>query len=509
MYQYLPKAEKAVKSLTEIKSTNLNGVEGAMIATLQGLIADKTENRIFINCKRTDWSLQDLKENHGVCVTEETNPWALVETYKSYIKGYILYESDCPDYNPDAELDYNPDADPSINVANTVAPFYEAIIVDKSIEEKAKAAGLTMLLDVTGKTTEWVYQEYWDRLNHDIVVEAYPQLKMFMRDYAYMAKALIFHAKAEEDPIREQILSTMNTNGVLMGWSAAEEGEIGFIREASKNGIATIPCDWSANLSVFSAFPSVPAKQRVRNKVESEENVHYVCILMSDGDNEQWVLNDLMTDRKWFNNDYKGKFDMAYAMPPYLYDHAPTLLEKLYRDAANEPTGQDQFIVGPSGCAYMYPSFYPEEKLDAHLDLLNDYMGKTDTHVIAVIDHEAMDRTDIWDKYTAKENIHGLIYLEYYFHPRHAGTLYFSNGKPVISCSDMLWVDLTKDEEVIAKVNAGSRDITSKDAYSLVYIHAWSKDMDDVAKMVSQFKEDVRIVNAEQFMELITKNVKH
>ena len=142
------------------------------------------------------------------------------------------------------------------------------------------------------------------------------------------------------------------------------------------------------------------------------------------------------------------------------------------------------------------------------MDLLNDYMGKTDTHVIAVIDHEAMDRMDIWDKYTAKENIHGLIYLEYYFHPAHSGTLYFSNGKPVLSCSDMLWVDLTKDEEVVAKVNAGSRDITSKDAYSLIYIHAWSKDMDDVAKMVSQFKDDVRIVNAEQFMELITKNVK-
>ena len=135
MYQQLPKATKPVKSLIEIKTTNMNGVEGAMLATLQGLLADKTEDRIFINCKRTAWSLQDLKENHGIAVTEETNPWALIERYKSYIKGYVLYESDCPDYNPDSELDYNPNADPSINVANTVAPFYDAIIVDKSIEE--------------------------------------------------------------------------------------------------------------------------------------------------------------------------------------------------------------------------------------------------------------------------------------------------------------------------------------------------------------------------------------
>ena len=199
---------------------------------------------------------------------------------------------------------------------------------------------------------------------------------------------------------------------------------------------------------------------------------------------------------------------MSFAIPPYIYDHAPTLLKKLYDDAADTDKGQEQFVAGPSGCAYMYHSMYPPEKLDAHMELLNDYMEKTDTHVVAIIDHETFDRADVWDKYTKQPQVTGLIYLEYHIHSTHKGKMYFSNGKPVVSCADMLWADLTDDDEVVQRVNTGSTDITSPEAYSLIYVHAWSKYMDDVAKMVSKFNENVRVVNPEQFMELITKNVK-
>lgn len=508
MYTELEKSKVKVTSLTEIKSTDLSGAEAAMLSSLQGLIANQTGDRIFINCKRTDWSLQDLKEQHGVAVQKETDPWKLLVKYQQYIKGYILYSCDHSDYNPDEILEYDPKAEESINVANTIAPFHEAIIVDRNIEGKVKALGIPMLEDVSGKDSQWAYDAYWDKVNHDMVIEVFPQLKMFLRDYAYMTKSFVFHNRGGSGSLREKILSGLNTNGVLIGWSDAEDGEIGYISEASRQGIATIPSDWSANLTVFSSFPEWKGKQWKRNPVKKEENVHYVSILMSDGDNEQWVLNDLLTEKKWFNNQYKGQFDMAYAIPPYLYDHAPTLLQRLYENAANTQQGQDQFVVGPSGCAYMYPSLYPEDKLDAHMELLNTYMEKTDTHVVAVIDDKVFDRTDLWDKYTAQPQVTGLIYLDYFKHSNYAGQILFSNGKPIVSCTDLLWEGLTEDEEVVERVNNGSTDITSRDAYSLIYIHAWSKDMDDVARMVSKFNENVRIVNPEQFMELIQENVK-
>jgi len=499
-----------IKRLTEIKSTSMTGAEAAMIASLQGVIADKTDDRIFINCKRTDWSLQDLKDNHSIPYVTENNPWKFIEKYKEYIKGYILYFGDCPDYNPDADLEYEPDANESINVANTIASFHDAIIIDQTLEARIKELNIPMIMDVSDKTSEWAFENYWDKVNHDMVIEVFPQLKMFLRDYAYTQKAFVFHRISEEGGLRGKILQRMNTNGVLIGWSESntESGELLYISETSKNGIATIPSDWSANLTVFSEFPKKDAKQWKRNPVKKEENVHYVSILMSDGDNEQWVFNDLLTSEKWFNNKYKGQFDMSYAMPPYIYDQAPTLLEKMYKDSANTEKGQDQFIVGPSGLAYMYPSLYPEKKLDEHVELLNDYMKKTDTKVVAIIDDQSLERIDLWDKYTKQSEVKGLIYLEYFVHSTHGGKMYFSNGKPVVSCAEMLWQDLTKDEEVVERINNGSTDITSPEAYSLVYVHAWSKNMDDVAKMVSQFNENVRIVNPEQFMELITENVK-
>ena len=508
-YEMLKSSVK-VTELIEIKSTDMTGAEAAMLATLQGLISNKTEKRIFINCMRTDWSLEDLIENHGIKVRQESNVWNIVQEYKEYIKGYVLYNGDCSDYNPDAKLVYNKDADESINVANTVAPFYEAVIVDQSIEEQVKKLGIPMLMDVSNKTSEWAFDNYWDRVNHDIVAEIFPQLKMFLRDYAYMTKSFVFHKVPQEGGFREKILSHMNTNGALIGWSHSitKRGELDYISEASKYGIATIPSDWSPNISVFSSFPEYKSGQHKRNVVENEKGVHYVTILMSDGDNEQWVFNDLLTSRKWFGNEYKGQFDVAFAMPPYLYDHAPTLLEKMYKMAGNTDKGQEQFIVGPSGLAYMYPSLYPEDKLDAHVMLLNDYMAKTDTHVVAIIDDGALDKKEIWDKYTAQSEIKGLFYLEYFVHSTHKGKMYFSNEKPVVSCADMLWVDLTDDDEVVERVNKGSVNVEEPEAYSMIYVHAWSKNMDDVAKMVSKFDEHVRVVNAEQFMDLITKNVK-
>ena len=49
------------------------------------------------------------------------------------------------------------------------------------------------------------------------------------------------------------------------------------------------------------------------------------------------------------------------------------------------------------------------------------------------------------------------------------------------------------------------------EAYTFVYVHAWTKETSNVEKVVNMLKENnnVRIVTPEIFMQLINKNIKH
>ncbi|OMF23496.1 hypothetical protein BK133_24210 [Paenibacillus sp. FSL H8-0548] len=78
-------------------------------------------------------------------------------------------------------------------------------------------------------------------------------------------------------------------------------------------------------------------------------------------------------------------------------------------------------------------------ELDQHLNSLNGYMGKMDLGLVEVIDFNAFNNAEIWDKYTAQPNVDGVIYLEYSNHKALNGALKWANGKPIVTPRDMLW----------------------------------------------------------------------
>lgn len=108
--------------------------EQTMIVTLQGLISSKSEKQIYIiSPSEPDYEiwLKDLKENYNVKYKIIKEPWTLIDKFKSYINGYVLYSTVKA---------------PSINNSCTLASLNDSIAIDESIEDTLNNHGVTNLI---------------------------------------------------------------------------------------------------------------------------------------------------------------------------------------------------------------------------------------------------------------------------------------------------------------------------------------------------------------------------
>ncbi|MDB6065517.1 MAG: hypothetical protein JWR26_1725 [Pedosphaera sp.] len=480
-----------LSSIVVIGSGSLtSAAQQTLIATLQGIVARKSASQIYIDGGGgyTLWR-NHLASAYGIPVTTTSNPWSLVTQYRSLVSGYILFD-----------LSANTN---SVNAATSLCGPLNAIAVDASIEASVRAAGVTnLLLDVRTRDEAWVWTNYNAVLSRSTVIEQKETFGDQLRDYATLAGAFTFYDG--NSAFRTSIMSAMNPDSACLGWGDASQGESVFVSSGSQHAVYTIAADWALDLSTLSSVRDPNLYQRTYNLPVSETNVHYVTFLVTDGDNVQWNLGDFPA---YFNNSARGGFNMGWALSPSLADLAPSVLRWYYDNSSNGPN-RDFFVAGPSGIGYMYPSMYPAADLDIHAQKLNDFMTRADLNVAQIIDFNSFTNTGLWNKYFAQPAIDSLIYLDYSNYAAKQGALYFStNGKSMISPSDVLWSGVEEETNVIAKMNAAPRDPSSPAGYSLVLVHVWSKNLGNVQTVVAGLASDVRVVTPDQYVKLIRDNI--
>ena len=487
------------KLLYVISESDLTHDEQTMIATLQGIVSNKSESQIYIlSNNEPDYEiwLKDLKDNYNVKCKYIKNPWKLLKIFKSYVNGYILY---------------NNSNKYSINNACSLASLKDSIVINELLESKVKLNGINNLIhDCRNTDKYWAYNTLWNLgLNHSTVIQLPPNKSMALRDYGIMSKSLFFYEDDSNDiSLKETIFKSMDSTSRVLGWGTDEHTNVTI---ASKFGVDVIAADWSYNLSVLSSYPTTPKKQNSNNITPKENGVHYVTFVMSDGDNQQWFLGNNFTSPKWYGSNNRGNFNLGWSISPSLYYLAPTVFEKYYESA----TYHDNFVTPPSGNGYMYPSKFPFDKLDYYTNRLNDYMGTVDQNYVLILDDEALDKSYFWDKYTSKSNIDGLLYLNYNKNSSYNGKIIWSNNKPVLSCRDLIWEGLEDENQLVKnithRVESGYTNINDPNSYTFVYVHVWSKTMDSVQNLVNKIQSNpsVRIVTPSTFMNLIKENIKH
>src|SRR3712207_6170582 len=111
------KNSKIPKHLYVISQDYMIEEEKTMIATLQGLISNRSESQIYtLNSLQPDYKiwLEDLKNHYGVTYELVENPWTLIKKFRPFIHGYVLYSR-------------NSLKDPSINNACSLASLKNCI----------------------------------------------------------------------------------------------------------------------------------------------------------------------------------------------------------------------------------------------------------------------------------------------------------------------------------------------------------------------------------------------
>ncbi len=484
------------KHLYVISEDHMSEEEQTMISALQGIISTKSNSQIYIlNKNEPDYKiwLDDLNKNYNICYENISDPWKLLNKFKSTLKGYILYSNSNPS---------------SINNACSLSSLKDALPIEESLEVKVNNYDInTLIKNCRDTNSYWAYENLWNSgLNHSTVIQLSPDKSMALRDYAIMSKSLIFYEDNTNDTtLREQIFNSMDETARCLGWGPDEFNNVSI---ASKYGVDVITADWSYNLSVLSSFNPTPQTQTSQIDVPEDDNVHYVTFIMSDGDNQQWLLGSNYSSEKWYGSKNRGNFNLGWTLSPSLYYLAPAVFNKYYESAI-----LDYYLVSPSGNGYIYPSKYPQDKLINYTNRLNEYMKKVDQKYVVIIDDNSFYDIDLWDKYTSCSNIDGLFYLDYKRNNNYKGEIIWSNNKPIVSCRDLLWDDLENEDELIKNINSRANldyiGITNPESYTFVYIHVWSKDMDNLQNVINKLNSNskIKIVSPDIFIRLIKNNI--
>jgi hypothetical protein len=472
----------------------MSSAERVMIATLQGIAANAGGEQIYIHPEAGGYEtwLQDLQDTYGVGRIDVVDPWWLVSHFQPQLAGYLLYQA----------------GNDSVNAATSLAGLERAIVVEASIEAQAIAQGLSRVLDMRNLDEAWVLANHGARLNFVTAFEQKESFEHSLRDYAVMSRALTFYDG--NSAFRDSVMAWLREDSALLGWGDASGGEDQFIRASSARGVFTLPADHAHNLAPLSGMPTVQQTQVARVPPALESGVHYAAFLMTDGDNVQFALGNLQSDTRWFGSPLRGNFDMGWGFPPGLVRLAPSVMRWYYENAAQGP-GRDSFVVGPSGSGYLYPSLYPREDLEINVAQLAEWMALGDLKVVEILDFYSLTNTSLWDVYTAKPEIEGLIYLEYGDHSLPAGAVVWSNGKPVVSPRVKLWRGLPgSDEATITQlINNAPRDASSPLGYSLVIVGIWEHSLADIQGIIDALGSDVRVVTPEALIQLMTENIPH
>ena len=351
--QALPTFAAPAAMLDSLVVQDLSKDEQLTFSALQGQVNRKQPRIMLLDARsgegRDTW-LQTLKLGMAEPFAREKK-WELLKKYAGEISGVVLYD---PSKNPHLR-----------NLAGTAAGIQRAIPATAEVMAEMKAAGveLKVVEDLTSlnfPSAMEVYahlrEHYWPKCDKRLIVSAKPHDERgggdyhHTRDIAAAAGAAVVWLDTRNDKQRDMLRTFFRDmkagEAIALGWYATERTGIPL---ASEFGIGTMPADFFVSGSVFAGtspkiqIPPVPKMPALENKV-------YVAVIISDGDNIQYVQHAMR--QAWERSrDVRGKVPLNWTIAPGLVVVAPGMINFYYSGA----TAQDCFVTGPSGMGYLMP----------------------------------------------------------------------------------------------------------------------------------------------------------
>ncbi len=488
-----------------------NDDERSVIMCLQGLVA-QTEASILLNYNSNEAA--DLEATGCTLLYKDKDGanWTLerlINRYYSHIKdaGYVLFKDVA--------------TTEQINMAFNMASVFGYLAVPVSCEAIIKACSLEKREDLSVKDIGFAYQlDFYDRYNERFHDNALVHLANFsdcsLRDFAVREKIFITYTNDDDTlgtAFRDHILKNLKPCSIIMGWC---QYEVAFTEAISSFGHYVVPSDWSHNISILNSLPSI--KTELADEINAPElnpNKHYAAIVISDGDNAQWIANGFSTFYDW--KKLENETPVTFTFAPLMNEFSPTAVRM-----AVENKGNSSFISGPSGIGYARISKMSPSELEAFSDATASAMLKSGLKTLTILDKpNAVEEMHIENKlkyFACYDNIQGGVFQ--YDPDRYAsgkGKVYFANEKPFITIRNSLWHPSNTYEGVTNEwlkeqaeiVNSYPADIYSINGYSVINVHVWSVTAENLAYFISCLDEDVEIISADELVAAVGANVPH
>lgn len=487
-----------------LKYNSMTDCEKALALSLQGVV-NRYGRSVFIDVDKYADYLDGERLTY-VTVYE------LVGLFADRFKGFVTYD-----------LSFN---DVSVNMAATVSAAYDVLGVPRPLKAVAERAGMIELYDlanIRGSNAErqkTVFNAVYPRLNRDGLVHQVVKKGNFhirLRDLAIANRwACIYTSESGEDrAFRRYVLERLNNNIPVYGWN---DDEIAFIKDISSYGDYALPTDWSCNHSFF-RFDAVSLRQH-RQESPVCADKHYVALVVSDGDNIQWLERDFSLPQGAFGQRKASpcKYKMTWTFSPSLSGINPKAAQHIYNQAES-----DYFISGVSGVGYANCLEYPAEHLDEFTKLTAEAMERSDLSVVCLLDNVANAQNSQFVKdrlhfYSRFDTIKGGIWeLDPDRYGSGNGRIFFSDGKPFVSVRFTMWyptgnkddVNMEWLDDLARQVNAMPVDPASERGYSVVNVHPWTMSQDSVDYFVSRLDKDkIELVYADELLSLVKRNIK-
>ncbi|MBO7404188.1 MAG: hypothetical protein J6V24_04435, partial [Clostridia bacterium] len=479
--------------------------EKLTLASLQGLAARLSDEKILFRVGAADLYTPYMESGWGVTITNRiggkpANFENLLAGYRDLCAGYILCSAD--------------PADPSVSVAVSLAGILGTVIATPDTRAAVEKAGYPLVLDVTGCDDRWLRDsEYWDQLSRQFAFEQPASMAPKLVDYAVMAGAYFNFYDGKNAAAHKKMYSHLESGAIVFGYNNSL-GEYDTVKSFSEMNIQMVPSDHAYNLSTLSCFPQYTLTQKEHEVPDTPEAVHTLCIVMSDGDNLQWVLNNFATSSEWYANRHRGEFPIGWGISPAALDTAAPMLAYLYDKA----TPRDEFMMQLSGLGYTFPSRWDKAERQKMAHSLAEVMGRADLHWAEILDDRGFTEESLGD-FAAEDGIDGIFYIDYSHYAGLEGEILWLDGVPAVSARYMIWSDHPTGNLgfITRRINRASTDPTDEESYSFLIVHAWSglKDgklaahgntLDAVAALVADLNENVQIVTPGVFMERLIAN---
>ncbi len=386
---------QAVTHLDVCTVTGASNETSIALTTLVGLV-NRPQPKVYLIMgeDETFW----LKEVFGdipqnvISATGDAALGVLLDTYHSNVKGVVIYD---------------PGLNDTINIATMIAAQQDGIVVSpaqaSALQDKYHFSVLTDLRTHGWKSRlqayHWAFQNLRDGCSSRLVAgidTGIMGLRSFLvatrtfiynldsRDYLPSPVSLMTDGLLSERELMRQILNSFPSGATHLGWFPDESSGVNLTSQAAMTVLAT---DHFSNLEVWTAAQITSAMPVVTSSREDElsptANTVYVSFTISDGDNLQYCQHRM---KNLWRDSARGVVPIGWTLSPSLMHAAPRLAEYYVKSA----TPNDEFIAGPSGAGYIFPSHWPTEHLDAFLQITGKQMQAMNMTTLEVLD------TDFW-----------------------------------------------------------------------------------------------------------------